>query len=161
MAKRGRRRGGADGAGIGVSEDVQAGSGSGVGSSKSSVAPSEATNDTLAGFAEDLGRLLGSAQSKASAWLEQRKSITDQLTQIRDTANRYLQELTGAGAEVEAAVQRGRRRGRPPGGASAKRGPGRPKGSGKKKRTMSAEARAKIGEAQRKRWAKQKKEAAG
>jgi len=36
------------------------------------------------------------------------------------------------------------------------RGPGRPKG---KRRTMSAEARAKIGAAQRARWAKQKRAA--
>jgi hypothetical protein len=47
------------------------------------------------------------------------------------------------------------RRGRPPG--TGKRGPGRPKGSGKKKRKpMSAEAKAKIAAAQKARWAKQK-----
>lgn len=48
-----------------------------------------------------------------------------------------------------------------------KRGPGRPKGSGKTKlvarvqgaRVMSPEGRAKIAAAQKKRWAKQRKEA--
>jgi hypothetical protein len=52
-----------------------------------------------------------------------------------------------------------------PGPRGRKRGPGRPKGSGnksiiiiggKKKRTMSAKARAAISRAQKKRWAKQK-----
>jgi hypothetical protein len=36
------------------------------------------------------------------------------------------------------------------------RGPGRRPGSGKKKRTMSPEARAKIAASQKARWAKQK-----
>jgi hypothetical protein len=154
VAKRGRRRGGADAASIETGPDAAGGFGSG----QASVSGGEGANareDTLADFAEDLGRLLGTAQSKATAWLDQRKSIADQLTQIRDTANRYLQDLAGAGANMSAAVNRGRR-GRPPGRPSAKRGPGRPKGSAKK-RTMSAEARARISEAQRKRWAKQRK----
>ena len=112
------------------------------------------TEDKIGDFAEDLGKILGTAQSKASAWLDQRKSIAEQLTQIRDTANQYLQQLTGVTA---AAVTRARR-GRPPGGG-ARRGPGRPPGSIKNKRTMSAEARAKISAAQKKRWAKQRREA--
>ncbi|MBA2304704.1 MAG: hypothetical protein H0W08_19010 [Acidobacteria bacterium] len=125
-----------------------------------------APTDTLGNFAEDLGRILGTAQTKASAWMDQRKSIAEQLTQIRDTANTYLQQLAGSGANLAGAVARARR-GRPPGGAG-KRGPGRPPKDSpapaeavtagrKKKRTMSLEARQKIGEAQRRRWAKQKK----
>ena len=120
--------------------------------------------DVLGNFAEDLGRVLGTAQTKASAWLDQRKSIAEQLQQIRDTADRYLNQLAGAGASVVAKA----RRGRPPGGG-AKRGPGRPRGSAapaeavtagrKKKRTMSPEARAKISAAQVKRWARQKRNA--
>jgi len=124
-------------------------------------ASTQKVEETLGNFAEDLGSLLGSAQTKASTWLDQRKSIAAQLAQIRDTANSYLEQLSGAGAAV---VQRARR-GRPPGGG--KRGPGRPKGSPagavragrKKKRTMSPEARAKISAAQVRRWAKQKRNA--
>ena len=116
----------------------------------------------LVDFAEDLGRLLGTAQQKATAWLGQRQEIANQLTQIRDTANSYLQELSGAGAKLAAAVQRGRR-GRPP-GTKNKAGRRRPQASassaagktGRKRRKMSPEARAKIAAAQRARWAKQR-----
>ena len=105
-------------------------------------------------FAEDLGRLLGTAQAKAEGWLGQRQAIATQLAQIRDTATKYLQELSGSAASLAGAIQRGRR-GRPA-GSKNKRGPGRPKGSGKKKRTMSAAARKAISDAQKKRWAAQK-----
>jgi hypothetical protein len=40
----------------------------------------------LADFAEDLGRLLGSAERKATTWLDQRKAVGDQLAAIRDNA---------------------------------------------------------------------------
>ena len=81
-----------------------------------------AVEEKIEGFAEDLGRLLGTAQAKASSWLEQRKNIADQLTQIRDTANDYLQRLSGEAATVAAAVRRGARRGRPPGSKNKKAG---------------------------------------
>jgi hypothetical protein len=106
----------------------------------------------LEGFAEDLGRILGTARSKADSWLGQRQAIVKQLTQLRDEASNLLSQL-GHGAE------RVIRRGRPAGsGSVAKRGPGRPKGSVKvrARRTMSAAARAKISAAQKLRWAKQK-----
>ena len=106
----------------------------------------------LEGFAEDLGRILGTARSKADSWLGQRQAIVKQLTQLRDEASNLLSQL-GHGAE------RVIRRGRPAGsGSVAKRGPGRPKGSVKVggRRTMSAAARAKISAAQKLRWAKQK-----
>jgi hypothetical protein len=121
--------------------------------------------EKIESFAEDLGKLLGTAQAKASSWLEQRKSIADQLTQIRDTANEYLQRLSGEAASVAAAVRRGARRGRPPGSknktAGAKKGePGRPPGSGKKKGGMSAAGRLAVSRAQKKRWAKKRAEQA-
>jgi hypothetical protein len=102
-------------------------------------------------FAEDLGRILGNARSKADSWLGQRQAIVKQLTQLRDEASKLLTQL-GAGAE------RIIRRGRPAGSRNvAKRGPGRPKGSGRRgRRKMSAAARAKISAAQKLRWAKQK-----
>lgn len=123
------------------------------------------TEDKLEHFAEDLGRFLGTVQNRAASWLDQRQAISEQLTQIRDSANHYLQQLAGEGAKFAEAVQRGRR-GRPAGSA-AKRSPGRPPGSATApsptipKRTMSAEARRRIGQAQKKRWAKLKKEQAG
>ena len=56
--------------------------------------------ETLGSFAEDLSKLLGTTQAKASSWLDQRKSIAEQLTQIRDTANDYLQRLSGEATNV-------------------------------------------------------------
>lgn len=113
------------------------------------------TEHKIEEFAEDLGRLLGTARTKAEGWLGQRQQIAKHLEDIRDTATSLLQQL-GHGV-----VALTRRRGRPAGsgrsaGRVAKRGPGRPKGSGRKRRTMSAAASAKISAAQKKRWAAQK-----
>ena len=44
-------------------------------------------------FAEDLGRLLGSARAKADNWLGQRRQIVKHLTDIRDTASHLLTQL--------------------------------------------------------------------
>jgi hypothetical protein len=109
-----------------------------------------ATDSKLEDFAEELGRLLGTAEGKARTWLSQRQQIAKTLEGIRDTASNLLSELGTQASRVA-------RRGRPP-GSGKKRGPGRPKGSGKKKRTMSAKARAAISAAQKKRWAKVKAE---
>jgi hypothetical protein len=45
-------------------------------------------------FAEDLGRLLGTAQRKASEWMGQRKAVVQQLQEIRSTADELLRQLT-------------------------------------------------------------------
>jgi hypothetical protein len=103
-------------------------------------------------FAEDLGNLLGQAQNKAESWLGQRKAIAANLIGLRDTATRLLAQL---GVSDGASPTRQQTR-KTSAASTPKRGPGRPKGTGKKKRTMSAEARAKIAAAQRARWAKQK-----
>jgi hypothetical protein len=103
-------------------------------------------SSTMGDFAEDLGRILGSAQNKATAWLDQRTAIAGQLTEIRDTANRYLQQLGSEGAELAGRFQKGRR-GRPPGAKSK---------TTRKVRRMSAAARKRISDAQKARWAKVK-----
>ena len=90
---------------------------------------------SIEGFAEDLGRLLGTAQAKAQGWLGQRQTIVKQLQQIRTTATSLLAELGGAGG----------RRGRVAilaAGAVPRR-----------KRKLSAAARKSISDAQKKRWA--------
>ena len=115
-------------------------------------------------FAEDLGRILGTARAKADSWLGQRQAIVKQLTQLRDEASSLLNQL---GHQAVAAGQRGRRVADSFVAGYQKRGPGRPKGSknrrgiiivsGKRRRRkMSAAARAKISAAQKRRWAKQK-----
>lgn len=117
-----------------------------------------AVGGALGDFAEELGAFLGNTERKATEWLAQRKRVTEQLTAIRDKATGLLEQM---GALVPAMplipiIRRGRKPGRPPtreGSAislPAKRGPGRPKA---KRAPMSAEAKARISEAQRKRWA--------
>ena len=103
-------------------------------------------------FAEDLGRFLGTTQRKAEEWLGQRKALTERLTQIRDTASRYLQQLTGGGANMAVAVRRGRR-GRPPGTKNKTDGRSR-----KQRRTrMTAAQRKAVGERMKKYWAARRK----
>jgi hypothetical protein len=115
-------------------------------------------------FAEDLGRILGTARAKADSWLGQRQAIVKQLTQLRDEASSLLNQL---GHQAVAAGQRGRRVADSFVAGYQKRGPGRPRGSKNKRgiiivsgkrrrRKMSAAARAKISAAQKARWAKQK-----
>jgi hypothetical protein len=117
-------------------------------------------------FAEDLGTLLGTAQKKASTWLEQRSNLADQLTKIRDTADEMLGQLTGAGANMAGAVRRGRARVmKTAHGMGLRRGPGRPKGSTNKTRkgvrTMSEETRQKMAEAAKRRWAERRASGGG
>lgn len=124
-------------------------------------APQATSPDVLGDFAADLGKFLGGVQSKASSWLEQRKAIADQLTQIRDTANQYLQQLGSEGSHLVERFEKARR-GRPPGSgaATAAARPAAVAATGGRQKgfTMSPEARAKIAAAQKKRWAKQRKE---
>jgi ElaB/YqjD/DUF883 family membrane-anchored ribosome-binding protein len=108
-----------------------------------------ATEHKIEEFAEDLGRMLGQARSKAEGWLGQRQVIVKNLTQLRDEATKLLQQL---GHDASEAVARARR-GRPAGSRNAEKiiivG-------GKRRRKMSAQARAAISAAQKARWAKQK-----
>jgi hypothetical protein len=113
--------------------------------------------DALGDFAADLGAFLGTVQSRASSWMDQRKAIAEQLTQIRDTANQYLEQLAGTAQSAVAAVAR-RRSGRAGAEAQgAQRAAGARKGL---RRRLSEEARQRIAEAQRKRWARHRKEQA-
>ena len=44
-------------------------------------------------FAEDLGRMLGHARTKAEGWLGQRRQIVKSLTELRDEASKLLGQL--------------------------------------------------------------------
>ena len=92
-------------------------------------------------FAEDLGRLLGTAERKASEWLKQRTSVAAQLAKIRDTATAMLEQLG-----------EGRAKGR--GKASKSAAVVIVKEAKKAPRVLSAKARAAISAAQKRRWAK-------
>jgi hypothetical protein len=104
----------------------------------------------LEDFAEDLGRLLGTARGKAENWLNQRQSIVKNLTELRDTATKLLADL---GHQAQQTVAR--RRGRPRKDAEIGEIQPMPP-SRKRKRKMSAEARKRISDAQKARWAQQK-----
>jgi hypothetical protein len=60
-------------------------------------------------FAEDLGRMLGQAQNKATSWLEQRAALVKQLEGVRDTATQLLTQLGHTASEAVQKVRRGRR----------------------------------------------------
>lgn len=112
-------------------------------------------SQALVDFAEDLGRLLGTAQAKASNWLNQRKNVIDELTQLRDTANQLLGELTGSASAAAASVRR--RRGRPraaQNGGATKTGAAASRGG---RRKMSAAARKAVSDRMRRYWAERRK----
>jgi hypothetical protein len=99
----------------------------------------------LEGFAEDLGRLLGTARAKAEGWIGQRQNVAKQLEQIRDTAADLLNQLTGR--------KRANRVGRP---RKQAHGPRATASGASPRRKLSAKARAAISRAQKRRWAKLK-----
>ena len=106
------------------------------------------TEARLGGFAEDLGRLLGTARAKADAWIGQRGQIAKTLEEIRDAATGLLTQL---GSSTAGTRRRGP--GRPPKDTRS----GRPPGTGRKRRgKLLAKTRKAMSEARRKWWARKK-----
>lgn len=95
-------------------------------------------------LAEDLGRLLGSAERRAASWLDRRQTVATQLTAIRDKASALLTQLGWGSPESTTGHKRGAK-------GSMKRAPGR------KKRVVSAESSAKKTAARTKRPRKRRK----
>lgn len=89
------------------------------------------------GFAEDMGKLLGTAQGKAERWLVERKKIVRQLEDLRSVAGRLLIQMTanGPGGSQRSTSDDT--------GVTARKGP-----------RISAKGRAAIAAAQRARWAR-------
>jgi hypothetical protein len=117
-----------------------------------------ATEHKIEEFADDLGRLLGTAQKKAEGWLGQREAIVKHLTGVRDTASKLLADLghqAKSSYTVASNAYTRTRRGRPA-GSKNKSAAGIIIVGGKTRRTMSAKARKAISMAQKARWAKQK-----
>ena len=95
-------------------------------------------------YAENLGHFLGSVRAKVSSWNSERQQLVKHLSALVSDAQGLLTELghqaAGAGRRAHrAAVSAGEKRAR-----------------GRKRRRMSAAARAKISAAQKRRWAKVK-----
>lgn len=76
-------------------------------------APNAGLEKKLMELAENLGRLVGTAEKRATTLLGGREEVARQLTQIRDACNSYLQELSSGGAAFADAVRRGRRETKP------------------------------------------------
>lgn len=108
------------------------------------------TEHRIEDFAEDLGKLLGQAQNRAEGWLQQRKQVAAHLEGIRDTATTLLEQLGDVSGHAADKASRGYRR-------TANTPPERiVAGVARRVRTMSAEARQAISQAQKARWAKWK-----
>src|SRR5437016_4308330 len=120
---------------------------------KREAAEIQAGETKLEEFAEDLGRMLGTARGKAENWLNQRQAIVKNLTDLRDTATKLLADL---GHQAQETVTTVKRRGRPRKDQSVVGQIQPAPVSRTKKRIMSPEARQRISEAQKARWAKQK-----
>ncbi len=121
---------------------------------KKDAALSAATEQKIEDFAEDLGKLLGHAQNKAQGWLGQRKQIVDYLEGIRNTASGLLDQLGHVSGTAAGKATRAYRQ-------TAKTQPEEVVAKAKRAtRELSAEARASIAAAQKKRWAKWRKERA-
>jgi hypothetical protein len=111
-------------------------------------------------FAEDLGRLLGTARAKAEGWLGQRQAVATRLEEIRDTAADLLKKLGGGSwASVSRATRTvtARRPGRSRVAVAAGEAAVAAVTAEPKRRTMSAAARKAISDAQKARWARQKR----
>ena len=62
--------------------------------------------ERIIAFAEQLGRLIGTVESKTEGWINQdQKALGDQLTQIREGAAELLTHLSGALASGRAAAK--------------------------------------------------------
>ncbi len=117
-------------------------------------------------FAEDIGKLIGEAQSKAESWLSQRTTILENLNSLRDTVNGLISRMAD-GFEAGNGLVGVRRRPRTAGAPRTPDAWRRKTGTGgaaeetvvKKKRKISAAGRKAISDAQKARWARMKKEA--
>jgi hypothetical protein len=113
---------------------------------KSTTSRRKSADTRIEAFAEDLGRMLGTARAKADTWLGQRQEIAKHLAEIRDTASSLLTQL---GEQARAAARRGRGA---VSGAQVRYAPAPV--SRRRRRKLSAKARAAISAAQKARWAK-------
>jgi hypothetical protein len=110
--------------------------------------------------ANDLTQILGTVKERVDSYNAERQQLAASLREIIAQANQLLSQL-GEPVAMLTGRKRGRPKGtgrgpgRPPGTTkAARKGPGRPK----RRRRMSAEARAKIAAAQKARWARQRAE---
>lgn len=104
----------------------------------SAVVPAE---PHITDITENLGRLLQTAERKAKEWLAQRQTLAQRVTEIRDTADHLLRELSI---------------GDTPSARAGRRVVAGTRGKSRKKRTMSPSQRRAVSERMRKYWAERR-----
>lgn len=112
---------------------------------------------SLEEIASEVGRLFGTTETHARKWLEQRQTLLEALSAVRDKANNLMSEL-GAGENLLG--RSGKRKGRPSNNIAAgplNDTPRKVRG----RRKISEQTRAKMKRAAQRRWAGQKKAAGG
>jgi hypothetical protein len=103
-------------------------------------------------IATEVGRLFGTTEAHARRWLDQRKDLVQALSTIRDKAAGLVSEL---GGDNQFAWRKGRRK-KQQGVPVVQPG----MRASRKKRVISAQARAKMRAAAKRRWAEIRKKAA-
>jgi hypothetical protein len=111
---------------------------------------------SLEEIASEVGRLFGTTETHARKWLEQRQTLLEALSTVRDRANNLMSEL-GAGENLLG--RSGKRRGRAPKNAAGPLNDTPRKVRGRRK--ISDQTRAKMKRAAQRRWAGKKKKAGG
>jgi hypothetical protein len=104
--------------------------------------------------AAEVGRLLGTTETHARRWLDQRQTLLRALGTVRDKANNLMAELG------EIATSGRRKRGRPAAGMEAVPFADTPR-KRRGRRKISDATRAKMRAAAQKRWAERRKAAGG
>jgi len=108
---------------------------------------------SLEEIASEVGRLFGTTESHAKKWLEQRQTLLEALSTVRDKANNLLTELGAGGTSSN------RKSGRTSKNAAGPLTDTPRKRRGRRK--ISDETRAKMKAAAQKRWAGKKEKAGG
>jgi hypothetical protein len=112
---------------------------------------------SLEEIASEVGRLFGTTENHARKWLDQRQTLLEALSTVRDRANDLMSEL-GAGENLL------RRSGKRKGRASKNIAAGPLNDTPRKvrgRRKISEQTRAKMKRAAQRRWAGNKKKAGG
>ena len=111
---------------------------------------------SLEEIASEVGRLFGTTETHARKWLEQRQTLLEALSTVRDRANNLMTELGAGGNLLD---RSGKRRGRPSKNATGPLNDTPRKVRGRRK--ISDQTRARMRRAAQRRWAGKKKKAGG
>jgi hypothetical protein len=108
---------------------------------------------TLEEIASEVGRLFGTTETHARKWLEQRQTLLEALSTVRDRANNLMTELGAAGSSSNRTFRRTSKNAAGPLNDTPRKVRGR--------RKISDQTRARMKRAAQRRWAGKKKKAGG